>query len=505
MPEHLRAFIVVLVLASVAWLFIQPRMAQIASHGVAQQWRNLWFALTIAAFLVDNFWLYGAFAVLLLWVQRLAPVSALAAYCLLLMAVPAASVEVPGFGLINYFFAIDQPRLLALLLLAPAALALSRQPGVPRLGTGVAEKLVLGFVLLAALLQLRESNITSSLRGAFYLGLEVFLPYYVASRAVRRVEDFKQVLAAFSMACALLGVLVIFETVRHWNLYVAMTSALGLRWGYGGYLARDNLLRASGSVGVPIVLGYVMMIGLGFWLFLQQGQRRSARSMAPALLMAGGLLAALSRGPWVGMAAAVLTFVWTGRRGMRNTLLLGAGAIAALLALSMVGFGQKILSFLPFIGSVDDFNVTYRQRLFDNALIVVQRHFWLGSVDYLKTPEMQSMIQGQGIIDVVNTFIGVALDYGAIGLTLFAGFFAMVAWKLWRTQARLAMEDERRLLGRSLLATLVGILVTIATVSNVGVIAHLYWLVAGLGVAWLDMVRRGRIVDKTPAQPISAG
>lgn len=492
MPEHIRGLIVVLILSSSTWFAIQTITIQATTQRTVRQWRNLWFILTVAAFLLGNFWLYILVAATLLLVGRLNPVQALAGYCLLLFVVPAASIEVPGFGLINYFFTINQPRLLALLLLVPAAMALSRQRGTLRLGANTADKLLIAYMLLTALLQLRENNLTSTLRGCFYLLLDIFLPYYVASRALQRVTDFRQVFTAYTVAAALLGTLAIFETLRHWNLYSAMTPALGLRWGYMGYLGRDGLLRASGSVGAPIVLGYVMMIGLGLWFFLRPTQRLSIHTSASALLMVGGLLASLSRGPWVGMAVAALTLAWTGQRGLRKTMLLGFGALIALGLLSLFGFGQKILSYLPFIGHVDAGNVTYRQQLFDNALVVIQRHFWLGSVDFRQTPEMQSMIQGQGIIDIVNTYINVALNYGVIGLALFCGFFIVVLWRLWRTQARMAMDDERRVLGRSLLATLVGILITIATVSSIIVIPYLYWMVAGLGVAWLELVRRER-------------
>ncbi|MNJ74830.1 hypothetical protein D3C77_718210 [compost metagenome] len=51
-------------------------------------------------------------------------------------------------------------------------------------------------------------------------------------------------------------------------------------------------------------------------------------------------------------------------------------------------------------------------------------------------------------------------------------------------------DDERRQLGRALLATLIGILVIIFTVSSITFIPVVYWTVAGLGVAYIQMVRR---------------
>ncbi|OJU86716.1 MAG: hypothetical protein BGO13_13970 [Burkholderiales bacterium 66-5] len=504
MPENLRALIVVLILGGAAWFAFQPSVERATSSKIARQWRNLWFGCTLTAFTIGNFWLYAAIVAIVLLARRLKPVDALAAYCLLLFAVPAANADIPGFGLINYFFTINQPRLLALLLLAPAAITLARQPGRVRMGSALPDKLLLGYVLLAAVLQLRESNVTSTLRGCFYLVTDVLLIYYVASRALQQLSDLRRVLQAYVMAIALLGILSVFETLRGWNLYSAMTSTLGLGWGNTGYLSREGLLRANGSVGQAIVLGYVSAVGMGLWLYLQAGQRRTLRNLAPALLMGGGLLAALSRGPWVGAMAMVLIFVWTGRQRTQNIAKLGAAGIAGLGLLSLFGAGQKILSFLPFIGTVGVENVSYRQRLLDNALIVIDRNLWLGSADYLQTPEMQSMIQGQGIIDIVNTYIGVALDYGIAGLALFAGLFIVVLWQLWRTQARLAMDSELRTMGRSLLATFFAIALMISSVSTIVVVAQVFWLVAGFAVAWLGLVARKHPIGKTPAQPVSA-
>src|SRR5690606_30895833 len=119
--------IVVIALTSAAWLTLRPSVERATSSTTARQWRNLWFGLTLVAFVVGSFWIYALVALVALLTLRLTPVGALAAYCLLLVVVPAANIDLPGFGLINYFFTLNQPRLLALVVLLPAAWVLSRQ------------------------------------------------------------------------------------------------------------------------------------------------------------------------------------------------------------------------------------------------------------------------------------------------------------------------------------------------------------------------------------------
>jgi O-antigen ligase len=109
----------------------------------------------------------------------------------------------------------------------------------------------------------------------------------------------------------------------------------------------------------------------------------------------------------------------------------------------------------------------------------------------MKTPEMQEMRQGQGIIDIVNSYIQITLRYGLVGLGLFAGFFALTMLGILRAMRLIKDKgSEEHLLGRALLATQVSILVIITTVSSISFIPLMCWSVAGLGVAYAQMVRR---------------
>jgi O-antigen ligase len=123
-------------------------------------------------------------------------------------------------------------------------------------------------------------------------------------------------------------------------------------------------------------------------------------------------------------------------------------------------------------------------------VIVIQRNPWFGSINYLDTPEMESMRQGQNIIDIVNTYISVALEKGFVGLGLFVGFFFLTLLGIYLAMRSIPDKDsEEHLLGRILLATLLAIMVIIFTVSSITVIPIVYWSVAGLGVAYAQMIR----------------
>lgn len=250
-----------------------------------------------------------------------------------------------------------------------------------------------------------------------------FLPYYVASRAVRSLNQLREALQTFVIAAMLIAVIATFEFSRHWLLYRAVIDTMGIDWGYSSYLGRSGSLRAIASAGHAIALGFALTVALGFCLaILPALQNRLAKLLVFAPLSIG-LFSSLSRGPWVGATIILIAFIATGRHAARRLVMLAVAGLVSLPLLSALPGGQKLLDLLPFIGNVEKSNIDYRERLLENSLIVIQRNPWLGSVDFLKTPEMEEMRQGQGIIDIVNTYISIALGSGLIGLALFSGFF----------------------------------------------------------------------------------
>jgi O-antigen ligase len=109
---------------------------------------------------------------------------------------------------------------------------------------------------------------------------------------------------------------------------------------------------------------------------------------------------------------------------------------------------------------------------------------WFGSENYKQTPAMQSLVQGQGIIDIVNAYLQVALDKGLVGLALFLGVTVVAMWSAFRAigDAR-RIDDELAVYCQSWLAALVGVMLVLATTTNViAQIAEVHWLLCGICV-----------------------
>lgn len=414
----------------------------------------------------------------------------IALFFLLLFAVPPFAGLISGLGLINYFAEMSSTRLLALALLAPAFFTLRQQPYYQSFGKLLPDKILLGYLCLIITLYFRDTSVTDALRQTLYLLIDLFLPYMVISRYVNTLQKFKEALLAFVIAALIMALISIFELVRHWLLYASLDNALGVNWGLSGYQGRSDMLRASASAGHPIVLGYIMTVAIGFYLFLQSAMPNNLKTKAGGLALLGGLIAPLSRGPWVGAGILVVTYILTGRNALKKLALLSLLSLISLPIIGVMPGGDKIINLLPFIGQTEKENIEYRENLLDVSIIVIKKNWAFGSVNFKETPEMQSMIQGQGIIDIVNTYITIALSYGLVGLILFVSFFFVILKNIHLGMKIEANKNsEYYLLGRSLLCTLISILVIIFTVSSISFVPIVYWSVSALGVAYYQMMR----------------
>jgi O-antigen ligase len=490
MSEHLRALVVILILSTAFFAFaIRPASDIIGRRNFTAR-RNLWIGLTLAAFLASNFWIYTFIAIVLLLFANLREANPPALFFFTLFVLPTATIPIPGMGIINYLFDLSNVRMLTLLVLLPAFINLMSKKDVLNFGRTRHDKVLAAYLLLTLVLAGRESNITGMARLAFYLFIDIFLPYYVISRSLINLQTLRDALLSLVLAIMVLAPIAVFEFSKHWLLYQSLLDVLNLQGG-GLYSPRDNMIRALVTSSSPIVLGYLMVVGMGFYLFLQRSiEQKLIRRLGMGLLTAG-LLVTMSRGPWVGAAVLLIVFIATGRNPAKRLTGLALAAVLALPLIAILPWGEKIINLLPFIGSTDQGSVDYRERLLTNSMIVIQRNPWFGSTNFSETPEMEAMRQGQHIIDVVNSYLSIALEKGLVGLGLFVGFFALVVIDVYRTMRSLPDRDsEEYLLGRALLATLIAILIIIFTVSSISFVPIVYWSVAGAGLAYVQMVRR---------------
>jgi O-antigen ligase len=303
--------------------------------------------------------------------------------------------------------------------------------------------------------------------------------------------------ASFCLACALMAAIAIFERLRDWLLYVDIAS----RWGNDPhasfYLSRGGSVRAQVSAGHSIALGHLLAIAFGFWLYLRTQIRGAKQRIGATLLLWGGLLSTFSRDGWLGAGTVYFTFIALAPRAV-SRLVKGitlAIVMAGLLVVSPMG--DTILQMLPQAGQPADI---YRHRLAERGWDLVFAHPFFGN--QFPWPEMEDLRQGEGIIDLVNSYLGVALTYGFIGLFCFLGFILLGMTSIYaRTRELVHSDPDLALFGTSLIACIVGTLVMIESESfNLGA-EKMFYVLAGLATAYARLARLPQ--QRAAARPVN--
>jgi hypothetical protein len=490
-----KELIVVLGIGTIAFLFLKPVALRFTAEADFNRRRNLWLVLTCVGFLTPNIWLYLVVAgPLMLWGGR-KDSNPVALYLVLLHVIPPVIVPIPFPG-INLLFDINNYRLLSLCILVPAIWRIRKDPAAGESRALQSMDLwLLGFGVLQTLQFIRpdiptasllHDSLTNLLRRLFLFLIDIYALYYAVSRSCTSKTRIVDAMAAFCVISCVMALEAVFESVRHWLLY--QTLALRLTPGdYGmrlAYLLRNGLVRAQVSAGHSLALGYLLAVAFGFWLYLRPQIETRLKRISVTVVLWAGLFAAYSRGPWIGAVAIYFLVVALNPKSFGR--LARSTAVIVVLAgvIALTPLGQRIGAVLPFMGgSVDSGNVDYRQRLASASWNLIINHPFFGDPDYMS--KLGQLRQGQGIIDIVNTYAGTALEYGLVGLSLFLGFTLIGVIKGFRSMMQIRhRDDDLARLGSCMLACIAGTMLMIYNCSFVFGYEKMFYVLAGLTAAY---------------------
>ena len=494
MPGHLKALIWVIGIAVPVFLLMRPLL--LATGYDARMYRRhtlAWFLITFIAFLSHNFWIFSLLVAISMYAFARQEKNPLALYFVALFAAPHFMMTLPGIGPIENLFDVSHIRTLNLSVLLPFALFLYRENQGQQRKIPISLDLpVILFLSLSIAKFSAVGSLTEAFRLTFTLLVDIWLPYYVASRGLRSFQHFRELASAAALAITVTASIAIFETGRHWLLYEELRGPLGVL-SQLAYVSRfeGGPIRAVTVTTFPIILGYVTMFGLGFFSFATSSVKGRFSASLVWIFLLGGLVASLSRGPWVGAAAVALIMVFLGPGSSKRIAWGALTGCVLVLVLSAIPSGQMILELLPFVGTAESETVGFRQRLWDVSMLVFWQNPLLGDRHFLDNPLFDELRQGGGhFVDVTNSYLQVALPYGFVGLALFSSALVLPTFAAWRARRELPrpnLAPER--LGRMLIALMAGVLITIATASGIGVIPTLYWVLTGLLASYSQLAR----------------
>lgn len=312
----------------------------------------------------------------------------------------------------------------------------------------------LAMLLGAMLLSLLNAFSLSAAAKELVKWLEVAALYTIAWHELRR-RDILIIVLALLTAGALAAAQGIYQSVFRVGPPGFLFPLAGRLWlrAYGTF-AQPNPY--AGYLGLTLPLAYGVVLALvGAAPQRDDGVPLVVRSalmlyaLATGALMVLALFFSLSRGAWIGAAAAVLVVsMLLSRRAFVGTLAAGtAGAVFLALggwAYVPLAIRERLTDFLPYVGLVDVRTIEVNDRTF--AIVERLAHWyaavgmfadfpWLGGGigNYAARYPMYKLPPWDDPLGHAhNIYLNFAAETGLVGLTAYLLFWAAALWLAWR-------------------------------------------------------------------------
>jgi hypothetical protein len=428
-------------------------------------------AIPLLAIFKDPLWLFVVIYVLF---SVIAPFKADKRVVLFMLLIPALPLYVQAplpFPGLNYLVTLNSYKVAVLALLLPLIL-MPRPENTPQQTWSVIDACVILYILYTTSQMTIEVGLTGGLRFLVDQCLVVAAPYFALSRIATRPEIVEDCLKTFIAAAVILAAISWVSTLKQWDFY---------RFAHFDPIAasaevRGGFLRIQATLTTHSLAFHLSAAVLVLEYFKDRLNIGTLRLWSLRGMLLGGMYFTGSRGAIVGLAVAFGAYILLSMRsaGVRWALMIPAG-IFALIAAYVLAFGNA--------AEYDAYgNFDYRKLLLTASLDYIADHALFGDVNFLESGRFDHLVQGQGIIDITNLYLQVALAYGLVGIVLFFMPFGLTILRL----AALAL-NKREEHGAGMYAVVCGVLlgwlVLVATTSDVGLTLHLGLAFLALGHA----------------------
>ena len=410
-----------------------------------------------------------------------------AAFLMLILLFPPVSQSLAGVGEINQLFILDHVRMLSLVLLLPAAFQLFTRRRVDKGNPFLlVDLLIVAYKALEVALMMRNLTYTAVARLVFESFMTVLLPYYVTTRSLRSIADLRFVATYFMIGLVFMAGIGVGESVIQHGMYAPLAYIYGVKWQLTHELLRGGLLRVQSTTPEPIGLATLMIVALGVWTWLVGAEWRRPRSLVIYALILAASLSTWSRGPWVCTVIFAASLLVTRFFSSRVYIAALVGTAVVCVIAKMTGADQAFYDGLKLVfgSSQAEFgSIEYRRQVLDASIALLQQSPMFGVSNY--GAYLQQFRQGEGIVDLVNTYIIVALNTGLVGLALYLAPQVIVLFKLAsRLDSPNQDEPHDRFVG-CFASVLLAISVVLLTTSIIGVLDQMLLAFVALSLVYI--------------------
>ena len=342
---------------------------------------------------------------------------------------------------------------------------------------------VAAIITVFYLASVRETSATNAMREFFNYLLSYALPYYVVSRCIQGPKQAQSVMFALAGSAVVLSAIAIFEVWRAWPLYRGIWAHYGIQLGSGASVKlRGGLIRAPGPYSEPLSLAFAMTVGFIALLSIRKFIAKRWHYALLCLLVVIGLIAPQGRGAWIGALFALLAIDLYRREFRRLSVKAFLILIAGTLALSLAAISNRVAIML---GQTSEGQGTldYREQLLARGIEEFWKNPLFGDAIGDVLANMRDLIQGEGIVDLVNGYLHIALISGAAGLFIILACLIGIGCLFWQIHNRYNAPTILRDTVAFAFTSLIAIAVMLTGISIVGRSLLVLLIVIGCGAA----------------------
>ena len=383
------------------------------------------------------------------------------------------SIGVP-LGTFNYL------RILNLCILLPILLSHSNK--IKNLNA--LDKATLFFIAWICLLMLRGESLTNNLRAALWFMVDYLVPY-LAIRFFLKSYLLAFVALCFSMFTQ--SFVLIFEGLFTWKIYGSIDGLMGM--GQSMYKFRHGFLRAPAAYGNPLIASlFGNFAFLAAYIIYKQPVFRESKPYNKLFVM--GMLVVTVAGTFftgsrAGMAGLFLiVFIYHGVNWASQKRRDPQKGILIVLVLALIFLVPAFKSEIK-----EEFG--YRYKLFEVTMQVASDYMIAGRSTITTDRRLDVLIQGEGIIDLVNTYIYVFLYWGLPGLILFVYMLCSGYNGVYKNLRN--REFEHRAMALFAASSLLVMMFNLLTTSPIGATYDRLWVVVAICANFIAFGRAQRL------------
>ncbi|MEP6501861.1 MAG: O-antigen ligase family protein [Betaproteobacteria bacterium] len=504
----IKIFTALTILVVVARMVVGPGLKLVLSP---RDWSVAWWGivgtLAVSCFSVTPLLFFVALSIWVLLLSKRIDKDGggrLPVYALLCCVTPPFTARLEHIGPLNDLLLLSPFRILAIFLLVPEAVRqlTLRSKGKSPPWLIVCDLAVYAFNIYWLMRIYGQGSLTSIARATIGQALDTIVPYYVITRACADGDVRRRFFGFLLLGSAYEAIVAIAESGSKHYLYSQLQWLYGVSFGQATNLVRGGWLRAVAAFPGPLALAMLLMFAIGLWFVLRpELKSRAYRTVLLCLLV--GMVATFGRGPLLAALVMLASLVLLRRMSATKYLVLMIVGCVVASAAWKAGLGEWVVSLLGQVPGTDetaDFNVIYRQRLLTESLALIEQSPWWGVPNY--SDQLADLRQGEGIIDLVNTYLVITLNVGAVGLFMYVMPFVVSLWR--GARGKPVTDTALRREGTVWLALTVGVLMAIFTVSPITIVQPIIIWTAALAIGRMLELHRAQPSPVMFGQPVSA-